>query len=89
VVRRLWGSLLEVSGPVGGEGVGQGMVLFVEEGWMVERNWVMAGRPTSSEGGQSRWIRLSICGEYTGKRDVTCATRCRTCKRAGAVAIHC
>jgi hypothetical protein len=43
VVRRLWGSLLEVSGPVGGEGVGQGMVLLVEEGWMAEKNWVMAG----------------------------------------------
>ena len=51
MVWRLWGSLLtetvdggaEVSGPVGGEGVGQGMVLFVEEGWMTEKNWVMVG----------------------------------------------
>ena len=51
MVWRLWGSLLaeawdvgsEVSGPVGGEGVGQGMVLLVEEGWMAEKNWVMAG----------------------------------------------
>ena len=51
MVWRLWESLLaetlgvgsEVSGPEGGEGVGQGMVLLVEEGWMAEKNWVMAG----------------------------------------------
>ena len=51
MVWRLWGSLLaetldvgsEVSGPKVGEGVVRGVVLLVEEGWMAEKNWVMAG----------------------------------------------
>ena len=33
----------EVSGPEGGEGVVRGVVLLAEEGWMAEKNWVMAG----------------------------------------------
>jgi len=51
VVRRLWGSLLaeawdvgsEVSGPEGGEKVVRGVLVLVEEGWVAEKNWVMAG----------------------------------------------
>ena len=51
MVWRLWGTLLvetlgvgsEVSGPEGGEGVMRGVVVLVEEGWMAEKNWVMAG----------------------------------------------
>ena len=51
MVWRLWGTLLvetlgvglEVSGSEGGEGIVRGVVVLVEEGWMAEKNWVMAG----------------------------------------------
>ena len=51
MVWRLWGSLLaetldvgsEVSGPEGGEKVVRVVLVLVEEGWVAEKNWVMAG----------------------------------------------